>query len=252
MKNIIVILIVLSCYSCVDKHVPHPYTFHSINNFDYTAVEDLAKYVDDNDTMAIVKFLKSYPDISVDTRDRFFGSSLLMFAIYNHKYEAFHCLLNHGADPNFISDYEKRTPLYYAVTYYSLYESGVRYCKELLERGADPNYGYIIHESIGPGRDLGIVKLLVEYGADYNTKHNRLSPADLAILFVQPEIAEYLIIEKKAVLYDFPFWKNWDSSPEAKYSVAKKRIIEYLKKNPQQAIYLQKNDKDTTKVHNLN
>ena len=241
MKYILVLFTVICLSSCrKDTKDPYPYTFHSIKNYDDTAVEKLAKYVKKNDTIAIVEFIKNNPNISIDTKDKYFGSSLLMFAIFNCKYEAFHCLLNHGADPNLISDYRKRTPLYFAATYCGpQYERDARYCKELLEKGANPNCGYIIHEAVE--RDLEYVKLLIEYGADFNTKYYGRSPADDAIIQVQPEIAEFLIIGNKAKLYNSPFWKSWEGYEDSKFASSlassRKRIINYLKEHPEQMMY---------------
>lgn len=246
MKYLQIILIALVCFSCKKSNDPYPYTFHSIKNYDGTAVEELAKYVKKNDTIAIVEFLNNNPKVSIDTKDRYFGHSLLMFAIYNGKYESFHCLLNHGADPNLIGDYGKRTPLYFAATYCSSqYEQDSRYCKELLEKNADPNFGDIIHEAVAT--EFEYVKLLIDYGADYNTKHYGCSPADDAIIQVQPEIAKFLIIEKKALLYNEPFWRSWDGIENSRFTTAKKEILNYLKEHPEQLMYnkAMKNIKDS-------
>lgn len=250
MKYLQIILIALACFSCKKSNDPYPYTFHSIKNYDDTEVEVLAKYVKKNDTISIVEFLKDNPNVSIDTKDRYFGYSLLMWAIYNHKYEAFHCLLNHGANPNFIGEYRKQTPLYFAATYCGpKYERDARYCKELLEKGANPNYCYVIHEAVA--RDLEYVKLLIEYGADFNTKYYGRSPADDAIIQIMPEIAEYLIIEKKALIYNHPFWKSWEGYEDSKFASSlassRKRIINYLKEHPEQLMYNKatKNNKDS-------
>lgn len=247
MKRIyFVIIFALTCFSCKKSNDPYPYTFHTTKNYDGTAVEDLAKYVKKNDTIAIVEFIQKNPTVSIDTKDKYFGSSLLMFAIFNGKYEAFHCLLNHGANPNFVSDYRNESPLYYASTYCGPhYERDSRYCKELLEKGADPNYGYVLHQAVG--RELQYVQILVEYGADYNTKYYGRSPADDAIILAQPKIAEYLIIEKKALLYNSPFWRNWDNANNPTFASTKKRIIDYLKEHPEQLIHhkTKKNIKDS-------
>ena len=82
MKYILVLFTVICLSSCrKDTKDPYPYTFHSIKNYDDTAVEKLAKYVKKNDTIAIVEFIKNNPNVSIDTKDKYFGSSLLMFAI---------------------------------------------------------------------------------------------------------------------------------------------------------------------------
>ena len=173
MKYLQIILIALACFSCKKSNDPYPYTFHSIKNYDDTEVEVLAKYVKKNDTISIVEFLKDNPNVSIDTKDRYFGHSLLMFAIFNGKYEAFHCLLNHGAD--------------------------------------------------------------------FNTKYYGRSPADDAIILIKPEIAEYLIIEKKALIYNHPFWKSWEGYEDPKFASSlassRKRIINYLKEHPEQLMY---------------
>ena len=80
-----IIFIILSCFSCKNNNAPYPYTFYSTDNYDKTAVENLAKYVKKNDTIAILKFLNENPTVSIDTKDKYFGSSLLMFAIFNGK-----------------------------------------------------------------------------------------------------------------------------------------------------------------------
>lgn len=245
MKKIIIFLMVLLCIACKESDDPHPYTFYSTKNFNGTDVEKLAKYVKRNDTTAIVKFLEKNPDISIDTRDKYFGASLLMWAVYNHKYKSFHCLLNRGADPNFES-YEHDTPLLLSFSLYGLaifdssWEYDTRYCKELLEHGADPNKNLAIHDAAC--KDLRFVKMLIKYGADYNVKNDNKedlnygsSPADYAILQSQPEIAEYLIIEKKALLYKTPLWSTWEIS-DPKFSATQKKIIEYLKQHPEQLL----------------
>ena len=241
MKYFLIILITLSCFSCRKNTDPYPYTFFSIKNYDGTEVEDLAEYVEDNDTIAILEFLHDNPTVSIDTKDKYFGYSLLMWAVFNHRYEAFHCLLNQGADPNFVGEYKKETPLLQSFCYYGSswdedsYKIDTRYCKELLEKGADPNFGHAIHKAAG--RNLEYVQNLIEYGADYNSTYDGQSPADKAIILCQPEIAEYLIIEKKALLYDRPFWKNWDVVADPKFAPSKKRILDYLKDHPEQLKY---------------
>ena len=117
--------------------------------------------------------------------------------------------------------------------------------QRIVEKGANPNCGYIIHEAVA--RELEYVKLLIDYGADYNTKYYGRSPANDAIIQVQPEIARFLIIEKKALLYEEPFWRSWDGIKDPKFSTAKKEILDYLKEHPEQMMYhkTKKNTKDS-------
>src|SRR3712207_2583228 len=102
MKHLIILFLSFSLFSaCRKSNEPYPYTFRTIKNFKGTEVYSLAKHVRDNDTVKIVEFINENKHISIDTRDKYYGSSLLIWAIFNGRYEAFHCLLNHGANPNF-------------------------------------------------------------------------------------------------------------------------------------------------------
>ena len=47
----------------------------------------------------------------------------------------------------------------------------------------------------------------------------------------------YLILEKKALLYNHPFWKNWNSNENPIFASTKKKILDYLKEHPEQLIY---------------
>lgn len=240
MRQLLFILVLIFCMSCKNKSTErYPYTFYSIKNYDGTAVEKLAQMVRKNDTVKILKFLADNPSVSIDTRDKYFGYSLLMWAIFNHKYEAFHCLLNHGANPNFIGYYRRETPLYLATSYCGPnYERDFRYCKELLEHGANPNFGDVIRNAVA--RDLVFTQLLIEYGADYNKQINQHSPAEWAIILCKPEIAEYLIIEKKGLLYNKPFYGSF-SEDNSDFILFKRKIENYLKKHPEQLQLLHKN-----------
>ena len=236
MRQLLFILVLIFCMSCKNKSTErYPYTFYSIKNYDGTAVEKLARMVRKNDTVKILKFLADNPSVSIDTRDKYFGYSLLMWAIFNHKYEAFHCLLNHGANPNFVGIYHRETPLYLAAGYCGPnYERDFRYCKELLEHGADPNMKNVIKKAVA--RDLDYTKILVEFGADYNCKIDRHSPAEWAIIFQQKDIAEYLIIQKKAILYNKPYFKCWNIEDSA-IVASKNRIEKYLNIHSEQRKY---------------
>lgn len=235
MKKLVLFLILLQCIACTNSKDPYPYTFRSIKNFHGTDVETLARYVKNEDTLSIIRFLNDNPSVSIDTKDRYFGSTLLMWAIYNGKYKAFHCLLNHGADPNSESDYRHETPLYFVCAYIdSDYKGDARYCKALLEHGADPNKNNPLEEAAV--NDLECTKLLIEYGADYNQKKGRDSYANMAILQGKDNIAEYLIIEKKAVLYSAPYFDFWNlKDPHS--ALIKKKIEDYLKSHPEQLKY---------------
>ena len=86
MKKYLIIFIILSCFSCKKNNVSYPYTFFSTKNYNGTSVEKLAKYVKKNDTIAILDFLHDNPTVSIDTKDKFFGSSLLQYLTGNMKH----------------------------------------------------------------------------------------------------------------------------------------------------------------------
>lgn len=251
MNKIISILLLIIPMTCSNADKDYPYTFFSTKNYDGTAVEELVGYVKENDTLKIVQFLSDHKDVDIDTPDKYFGYSLLMWAIFNSRYEAFHCLINHGANVSFKGGYLGHTPLYMAVEYVSPdYEHDPRYCKELLEHGANPNEevdeSYPINAAVA--RDLEYTKLLVEYGADLTVGKYYQSPADLAIIYAEADICVYLICEKGAVLYNEPQFNNWildiktlgknpsdDDLQYLKKSIsARNKILNYLKQHSDQ------------------
>lgn len=224
------LIFTVSCNNSDDKY---PYTFYTPKNYDDTDVEKLARYVKDNDTVSIVSFLKENPDVDIDTRDKYFGATLLMFAIFNDQYEAFHCLLEHGADPNFQSFYQNITPLNFACLQIDDdYKHDTRFCRELVEHGADVNKNEPIMDACH--RSLEDTKLLVERGADLTVgKRYACSPADEAIIQVKPKIAKYLICEVGVILYQEPRFRSWETEGCEAMEI-KKEIEDYLAKHPEQ------------------
>lgn len=224
------ILAIVSCHNSDDKY---PYTFYTPKNYDDTDVEKLARYVLDNDTVSIVRFLKENPDVDIDTRDKYFGASLLMFAIFNDQYEAFHCLLEHGADPNFQCYYQNETALNYACQQIDDdYHHDSRFCKELVEHGADVNKQEPIMDACM--KSLEDTKLLVEHGADLAIgKEYGCSPADMAIIQTKPEIARYLVCEVGGILYKEPTYSCW-LEDDIEAMEIKKYIEDYLANHPEQ------------------
>lgn len=67
--------------------------------FQNTAAWELAKAVDDEDTIKIREILNN-KKVDIDFREPKFGSTLLMLSIINSQYESVKTLLQMGAGPN--------------------------------------------------------------------------------------------------------------------------------------------------------
>lgn len=76
-------------------------TFHDIDCYKSTAIENFAKLVEREDTTQMKMYIHKN-SLNIDTPDAIFGKPLLMWTIFNGKYKAFRCLLELGANPNSI------------------------------------------------------------------------------------------------------------------------------------------------------
>lgn len=247
-NHFLVIIILVFLCSCNKSKDPYPYTFYRIENFYGTDVEDLAEMVRNNDTIKMHSYIMHHPDLDIDTHDRYFGYSLLMWAIFNDKYEAFLFLLKHGADANFQGKYHNETPLVKAAKKcIPDNEQYCKYCLELVRYGADVNKREPILK--GVGRGIGHVRVLVENGADLTVGKGTNSPGDLAILYGDPVVAEYLICEHNAVLYNEPYYKFWDEDNKESNKI-RERITKHLEEHPELKQWSQKDEgDDSLQIH---
>ncbi len=136
------------------------------------------------------------------------GASLVHFAVRHHKCSTLQTLFNLGANFNLIDHYGE-TALFEAV-----YFSKVECVNKLLEYGANPNITYSYNNEDGTtnaiefgtsplilasSRNLEIVKLLIESGAEVNYKtESNISSAIVSLLRKKVVIAHFLIVENKS------------------------------------------------------
>ena len=158
-----------------------------------TSVKKLAYFVKNQDTLSIRSFLLHHKDVNIDTPDPFFGSSLLLYAIYNEKLNSVEQLLKLGANPNSI-DHQGKSALLYTFFFLS---DGSEYIKILMKYGADPTYNPSGVKANNPlywaPLRLNDIKAYIESGLDIKDttiSHLILSgPSDI-------ETKHYLICEK--------------------------------------------------------
>ena len=208
MKNILFLLFLIPVECQREK------TFYDIRIFDGTKVEKLSKYVYREDTTRISRFLREHPDIDIDTPDKEFGYSLLMWSIFNGKYKSFITLLRNHANPNYIGKKSQRlTPLYLSATYIdNNYNTDDRYLNKLIEYGADP---YLISRDtinnvdnnaiVASTEHLPYLKVFVEKcGVDVNSSFNKNSLVWNAVMFENINELYYLVVDKGASIDTIP------------------------------------------------
>ena len=140
LKNFLIIISIL-LISCGQHR-----TVSDVSIFENTKVEELATLVAKEDTLGIISYMKRHSDINIDEEDSYFGITLLMWSIYNDKYNSFIELLKHGADPNFISKNSGETPLIYATNFISERGYDNRYIIELLKNVTEGRF--FCHDSV--------------------------------------------------------------------------------------------------------
>lgn len=177
--------IVLSCLSLISCGQESK----SVKYFIDSEAYELAKAVEKNDTFEIIKIVNRNRNL-LDITNPISGSNVLELAVILENYEAFKTLIDLGANPNFINPLTKRSVLMNSCKFYwkpEPYSIDLRYIDLLLRKGANPNYTLekdftnengiyqratsAIHEA--SKLDLGMVKVLIKYGADPYKKLNQ-------------------------------------------------------------------------------
>lgn len=184
----------------------------NIEIFESTEIRELAQLAEGRDVTEFSEKVQEFKH-KLNTPDKQYGFTLLMWCIKMEKYNFAQILLQHGADPN-VRSKNGKTALFYATEYSWLDDAAngdATYISLLLKYNADPNIPYagdgdsnVIDKGTTPlihaaGRSLEKVKALVNGGAviDYRTKRC-WTAANEALLNKKVEISQYLIVDKKA------------------------------------------------------
>lgn len=191
----------------------------NIKIFKDTPSWEMAKAVEEQDTIKIEEISKVSPDI-LNYQDPKYGATLLLWSIGMERYDSAKKLLECGADPDIATIPYGKTPLLQAAGYSWIdrdAKNDPKYIELLLNYDADPNKGYVgyiksdsqsliepgatpLMRSIGSGIEK--TKALVESGADVNQKSNSQRTAAVYALLHDrdPRYAYYLIVENKAIV----------------------------------------------------
>ena len=108
--------------------------------FKDTPAYELAKAVGSGDLEKIERLVKEDSTL-LEVKNPNYGSNVLVLCLYVEEFDSFKKLLELGADPNFISPYDKHSVLIEAIASFgSSFEwiEDNRYAELLLEYGADP------------------------------------------------------------------------------------------------------------------
>lgn len=200
--------------------------------FQDTPAWTLAKAVEDEDETLIKKIVNE-KQVDVDFKEKRFGQTLLMLAVTNQQYNSCKTLLELGADPNKYDSYDGSNAMIEAAQVSNITGDNTKFLRLLLQFKGNPDF-----VEVGPRRkgnstrnsvlisavkineiqsSLGMVKLLVEAGADGNYR-NEFGQTALkqAIILDVYDVALYLL--QKGADY------NEEIVDRGKYSTDGKKI----------------------------
>lgn len=120
------------------NHVNERIYLSDIDMFKKTKAYPLAKCVQYEDIAGMRSFLNDHKEL-IDFPDSRFGYTVLMWAIFNKRYEAAIELLQYGADPNLVSKKYGDTPLTILLENESDSKLKYKLFLKLLQSGANPN-----------------------------------------------------------------------------------------------------------------
>jgi uncharacterized protein len=184
--------------------------------FEDTPLWDVAQAIRDNDIGRAKRLLEGKPKSLIDYKEKYFGQSLLNWAVYRGNYEVAKILLELGADPNLKANDSTTAVINAADKDTSEYLKLVLQYKGDVNVIADIDEPQIIRTPLiaASARSLESVKLLIEAGADPNYVHRMdegiLSESIQSALVSACEvgridIVNYLLIDV-GVKFDYHFY----------------------------------------------
>lgn len=167
MKYIIVIILLASCSTMKEENL----TGRDVRIYKDTPVWEVALAIRDNDTAKVRQLLTGKPYSLLNYREKYFGQSLLNWAVYRDSYNSAKVLAELGADPNLKAN-DSTSAMINAADKAETSD----YVKLILKHGGNPNAVADIDEPqrirtpliAAAFNRLESVKLLVEAGADPN------------------------------------------------------------------------------------
>jgi hypothetical protein len=211
----IAIVIFTSCSNGDDQH---KLLASDYRIFKGTVAWDLAKAIDDDDSGKIKQLVNKNKRL-VSVVDPKYGQTLLGLAVYNEKYNSCKALVESGANPNAVNNYDGRTPLMEAADIgYSDSDVDSRYLTLLLKHGGNPNLvqKYVVYSGSQGGETplsiacsqgtLEYVKILINAGANIHNSESDGSLLYSAMLSENPDLIIYLI--QKGIDYKHPLFES--------------------------------------------
>ena len=230
--------------------------------FQHTSAHLLAKAVEEDDTLAIRRYVTG-DSVPINLQEPKFGNTLLLLAIANNKELSSKEVLELGANPN-VRSFDDISPFLGACHFEYQLKHPQQVLSMLIDYGADVNSVLLdtTNDQFGKKQhfratalgllctygSLNSVKVLVEHGANLEA-YGKNSEAILSstVLSGKLDIVKYLMIEKKAPIPDYVFKREPgtrfekemtisdllnedDNSGDSKKQALKEEILSYLKK----------------------
>lgn len=191
-------------------------TGRDVRIFEDTPVWAVALAIRDNETAKVKQLLLGKPDSILNVREKYYGQSLLNWAVYRDNLNSVEILAELGADPNLKSN-DSTSAIIHAAN-----KNETSYLKLLLEHGGDPNSVADINKPqdlrtplmAASFKSLENVKLLIEAGTDpnfiYRSKRGNIGGENIqsALIYAfrgnKIDIVRYLIIDV-GVDFDYVF-----------------------------------------------
>jgi len=203
--------------------------------FQNTPAWELAKAVDDEDTIKIREILNN-KKVDIDFREPKFGSTLLMLSIINSQYESVKTLLQMGADPNVPDAYRETSSVIFAAK-----NNDPKFLQLILKYKGNPSAVEIAPFKKGDQvrqtallaainlldpNSLEKVKLLVESGANinYHNLGHTESPLSDAITARKMDVILYLL--QKGADYNLMMYEMVDGHKVYILEALRKCIID--------------------------